>query len=272
MKIFVGTIAYNAEFYIGASLRSIYDYVDQIFVIDGSASGPSTDRTAEIARGVGSKVEVVSGTFKGGHTYLGSEWGERKQRQMYIDLAEKGEDNWCILHDADEVWTPGNIEQLIGHAKNAEPETMLLSYNWIHFFRDPHHLITGGNWDKPRSVGMFRLVPGMGQTSFNTIGKGGIDWTWAVRPLKEEFADVFFYHYGHVLPFERYEFKVRAFVEQGMYGGYAPDEWERYRRESLIPWWNKGVNIPQVEGFTGEHPKEMQTLIPEMEKFWEKQE
>ena len=272
MKVFAGTIAYNAEFTIAASLRSLYDYVDRIYVIDGSAIGPSTDRTAQAARSVGGKVEVVSGTFKCGHTHDNREWGEQEQRQAYINLMEKDENNWCILHDADEVWDEQNIERLVSHARIARPNIMLLSYHWTHFFRDPWHTIIGGNWSRPRAVGTFRLVPGVAQTSYNTVGMPKQDWTWALQPTKVILDDVMFYHYGHVHSFERYAFKVKAFVEQGLYGGYEPHEWERYRRESLIPWWNKGVNIPSVVEYNGEHPKAIQHLIPEMEKFYEEQE
>ncbi len=272
MRIFCGTIAYNAEFTIAASLKSLYDYVDGIYVIDGSASGASTDRTAEIARSVGEKVEVVSGTFKCGHTHNNREWGEQAQRQLYIDLMEKDANNWCILHDADEVWDEENIERLVGHARIARPNIMLLSYHWIHFFRDPWHIITGGNWKKPRAVGTFRLIPGVAQTSYNTVGLAGRDWTWANQPTKVILDDVMFYHYGHVHPFERYAFKVKAFVEQGLYSGYEPHEWERYKREGLIPWWNKGVKLSNVLEYAGKHPKAIRHLIPEMEKFYEKQE
>lgn len=273
MKISVGTIAYNTEFYIEASLKSLYDYVDEIYVIDGSARGPSTDKTASIARSVGKKVRVASGTFKRGHTQHDREWGEQEQRQAYISLMEKGKDNWCILHDADEVWDSENMERLVENAKTADPETMLLSYHWAHFFRDPWHLITGGIWDRPRSIGMFRLIPGVMQMSYNTVGIGSppTNWTWAAIPTKVVLDDVLFYHYGHVLPFERYAFKVRCFVEQGLYKDYAPHEWERYRKEDLLPWWNKGIKFPYVKPFVGDHPKAIRHLLPKMEKFWKKQ-
>ena len=38
MKVYIGMIAYNEEVFIEASLKSVYDYVDEIIVIDGSPS------------------------------------------------------------------------------------------------------------------------------------------------------------------------------------------------------------------------------------------
>lgn len=274
MKIYVGMLAYNAELYIEAALRSVYDYVDEVIVVDGSPAGLSTDRTVEIARSVGPKIRLFQGEFSFTNTENGKTWrnvwNETRQRQTYIDLAEKDENNWLILHDADEVFDDENIQRLIEYAKRAPLETKLLSYRWMHFWRDPWHVITGEDWDKPRWVGMFRLDPRVRQLNINTIGiEGGSNWTQEGYPVKVVLDDVFFYHYGHVSTFERYEFKVKCFFGQGFWKeNFEPHEWERYKREVLIPGWNKGINIPDVLPYAGEHPEEIRHLLPVMEKLW----
>ena len=279
MKIYVGMIAYNAELYIEAALRSVYDYVDEIIVVDGSMVGCSTDKTAEIARSVGPKVQLVQGEFRfdnieeSGRTWH-NVWDETKQRQAYINLAEKDENNWLILHDADEVFDDENIQRLIEYAKSAPPETKLLSYQWRNFWRDPWHVIEGGDWSRPRWVGMFRLIPGVHQLNINMTGMSGDDnWATSGRPTKVVLDDVFFYHYGHISTFERFEFKIKSFFGQGFWGkDYGPDDWERYRKERLVPFWNEGVDIPEVSPYTGKHPEEVQHLLPVMEKLWRKVE
>ena len=140
MKICAGVLAYNAEIIIEASLKSIENYVDHIFVINGSALGPSTDKTAKIAESVGKKVEVISGMFD----------NKLKQRQVYLDLMIKDDNNWCILHDSDEVWRKDFIEKLINYILEASLETKAFGYSPINFYKDYHHIISGGSWDKPR--------------------------------------------------------------------------------------------------------------------------
>jgi len=274
VMIYVGMIAYNEELFIGASLKSIYDYVDKIIVIDGSAWGPSTDKTAEIARSVGSKVEVVSGTYK-------REGGRHKilQRQAYIDKMEKGKDNWCILHDADEVFFKEQIKNLVGHIHTASPHTMLFHYPWVHFWKDCWHTIAGGNWSDPRAVGTFRLVDGVRMYDHNGIGVKD-DWRLAGSPIHVGLGDVFFYHYGHASTYEKAEFKAKYYVNRGDFINgayhieksnkkYLAHEWERYKKETFIPLLNRGFDIHGVKPYAGEHPPEIQLLIG---THWKKSE
>lgn len=273
MKIYIGMIAYNEEIFIEASLKSVYDYVDKIIVIDGSAWGPSTDRTAEIARSVGPKVEVLSGTYKRGdhrHKIL--------QRQTYIDKMEKGKDNWCILHDADEVFFKEQIEKLVGHIHTVSPRTVLLHYPWIHFWKDCWHTIAGDHWSNPRTVGTFRLVEGVKMFDHNGIGTNS-DWRNDCPPAHIGLKDVFFYHYGHASTYEKAEFKAKYYVERGDFTNgayhiersnkkYQAYEWEKYKEETFIPLWERGFDIRGVKPYTGAHPPEIQPLIG---TFWRKE-
>jgi len=268
MKICAGVAAYNAECIIGASLRSIYDYVDHIFVIDGSADGPSTDNTAKVAKSVGKKVQVVSATFQ----HPGGIWGETIQRQVYISLGKRYGCDWCILHDSDEVFDADNIQRLVKYCQNASTETKLFSYQWIHFWRDPWHIIEGGQWSQPRWVGTFRLLPKMKQLSINTVGIEGVsDWTKERPPIKIILKDVMFYHYGHCLSYERQLFKVKQFVGQRFFKGYNLQNFEKFKKDWTEQSWNKGINIgDQVKEYKGEHPPEVRPLLKKMETFWSK--
>jgi len=125
VKISVGIIAYNEEDFIEASIRSVYDHVDQIIVVDGSPWGPSADKTVSIANNIGSKVKVISGTWK--NKEKNGTDHKMVQRQAYIDMMEHGEDNWCILHDADEIWDDENLLRLINYMHHADHRTMLFS-------------------------------------------------------------------------------------------------------------------------------------------------
>jgi len=273
MKVFVGMPAYNEELIIGPAIKSTYDYVDKIFVVNGSKEGPSTDKTVEEAASVGSKVEIVSGTFVADD----NSWGEQKQRQKCIDLMEKGENNWCIFQDADEVFDDPQIQRLHEHMAKALSEIKLFAYGVTHFWRDPWHAVGGGDWNKPRRYQAFRLIPGAQMLSYNEIGYecGGVyeNWDLSGDPPRHVLDDVFYYHYGHVLTFERMEFKVKHFVEQGLCvdWGYQSNEWEKFRRERFLPSWNK--SLEEVQGckpYTGKHPEEVHHILEKLANLWKR--
>lgn len=273
MKVFIGMPAYNEELIIAPAIRSTYDYADKIFVVNGSKEGPSTDRTAEEAASVGPKVKIVSGTFVADD----NSWGEQKQRQKCINLMERGKDNWCIFQDADEVFDDLQIQRLLEHLAQAPPNVMLFAYNTIHFYRDPWHVVKGGDWNKPRRYQAFRLVPRAQMLSYNEIGTkvGDVcrNWDLSGDPPRHVVDDVFYYHYGHILTFERMEFKVKHFVEQGLCidWGYEPHEWEKFRKERFIPDWNKSLGkVKGVRPYDGEHPDEVKPILEKLANLYKR--
>jgi len=275
MKVFIGMPAYNEELIIGSAIKSVYDYVDRIFVVDGSKEGPSTDRTAEKARAVGPKVEVISDTFVADD----NSWGEQRQRQKCIDMMEKDKNNWCIFQDADEIFDDPQLQRLFEYMAQISSDIMLLAYNVVHFFRDPWHVVKGGDWDKPRRYQAFRLIPEVQMLSYNEVGiKTGapyINWDLSGDPPRHVVDDVFYYHYGHILTFERMEFKQKHFVEQGLcaHMGYHPDEWERFRKEKFIPSWNELLEKSQgVRSYGGDHPDEVKPILGKLANLWRKHE
>ena len=70
---------YNEEVLIKPCLEHLMPCVDEIIVIDGSATGPSTDSTAEIAKSF-DKVKYLSGTFK----TIPGEWDAGSQKNRGI--------------------------------------------------------------------------------------------------------------------------------------------------------------------------------------------
>lgn len=267
MKVYAGVIVYNEEVFIEASLKSLYNHVDEIIVVDGSRWGPSTDKTAKIAQSVGPKVKLISGTFRNP-----KDADHKKiQRQVYIDNMEKSHNNWCILHDADEVWDDENIARLVDHLRYADRKTMLFSYQWLHFFGDCWHYIHGGAWSEPRSVGTFRLVPGMRQLNHHRVGipETGHGFGALSAPGSIVLNDVMFYHCGQAATKEKLEFKTHYyFVRDSFFKrGYKPDQWEKYRKEVFLPDWEKRMEQPNVKPYDGPYPKYIQPLIG---TFWKK--
>jgi len=265
MRVYCGIIAYNEEWIIEASLKSVYDYVDKIIVIDGSYWGPSTDKTVDIARSVGSKVEVISGTWrvKGmDHKY--------EQRMQYLNRMPKNSKDWCILHDADEIWDGENLGRLIDYLRYADNRTMLFSYQWLHLFGDCWHSIHGGSWDKPRKVGTFRLVPEVTYFNHHMVGvhHGVGNFQKLGSPGHITLKDVMFYHYGQAASKEKMEFKsyYYFFRDKGFRRGYK--SWKEYRKNIFLPHWEKRMQQPNVVPYDGPHSEAIQPLIG---TFWKKE-
>lgn len=261
MKIYAGVIAYNEQWIIEPSLKSIYDYVDEIIVIDGSPYGASKDRTADIARSVGDKVKVISGTFCN-EEGTDHKWIQRIEYLKQMDRNTSG--NWCILHDADEVWDKNNIGRLTDYLRTANPKTMLFSYQWVHLFGDCWHYIHSGVWDAPRNVGAFRLVPGVTHLNHHTVGiREQVNFQNLKSPGRIILDDVMFYHYGHACGFDKAAFKARYYFmrDKKCRAGYDIEQWQIYFEKVFVPNWKKRMSQPNVLPYEGEHPEVMQPLL-----------
>jgi len=245
LKIYAQTIAYNEECLIGASLKSIYDYVDEIIVVDGSSFGPSTDKTAEIAVSMGKKVKLFKGTFS--QTFRRSDgtsypvYHEKAQRQACIDKMERSFDNWCIISDADQIYDGEYIQRLLEYIKNADSKTMSFDIYSIAFqrIRDPRR---GG----PAACNVFRLIPEVEYIKKSAVGIPGVqNWRHAPSPVRIVPEDVFFYHFHDFLPYERKLLKMRCMIERGsrVGAGYGSWEWERFHKDMQLQWLQKEREI-----------------------------
>jgi glycosyltransferase involved in cell wall biosynthesis len=93
-RISVAMIARNEELKIGATLRSVMDWVDEVIVVDSG----SKDRTPEIVREHGAE-----------HHWNLDFKGHPEQKNVAI---AKCTGDWILLLDADEVVTPQLAEEI----------------------------------------------------------------------------------------------------------------------------------------------------------------
>ena len=140
MKILLGMIAYNEEYLINASLESVFDFIDKGVVIDGSPTGTSTDKTAEIIKRFSSKIDYYSGSYS----------NKKDQRNEYINCLQPyiDDDTWLFMVDADEIWKKEDLGMIKDLMINAESHINAIFFKHIHFWRDFKHYITGGLFDK----------------------------------------------------------------------------------------------------------------------------
>ena len=265
MKIYIGMIAYNEEVFIEASLRSVYDHVDEIIVIDGSPWGPSTDKTAEIARSVGSRVKVISGKYV---NKVGTDH-KKIQRQAYLNKMDKDYYNWVILHDADEAFTRDNIERLLQYIHNAKLETKVFGNVPINFIADCWHRFGG----EARKTAAWRLIPGVVHLNHHRVGlKNFPSWSLAEAPTRIMLEDVLFHHYGHALGNDKDIVRGKCYLERGDFHrlGYNSDEWKRYYKERLLPHWKMKEERKTMDKgvYDGEHPESVNPLIG---TYWPKE-
>lgn len=265
-KIYAGMIAYNEEWIIECSLKSIYEHVDEIIVIDGSPYGPSTDRTVQIAKSIGPKVKVFSGTFRDSTTNCDP---EKIQRQALLDKMEKGKDNWYIIQDADEVWNDENIKRLINYLRHSVHEkTRIIAYPHIQFMRDcwhyyfrkdKHRYAKKKYCSKPKPHNALRLLPGIKYFDYCTVGVSRDS-----RRFTTILDNVSFFHYCSALPKEKFLYKMRwrfLYIHKR-----KPEEYEKYYKEVVIRKWEElqklaSSNEFEVRVYDGPQPKWIQPLI-----------
>jgi glycosyltransferase involved in cell wall biosynthesis len=256
MRVLVGMLAYNASPVIGAAIRSVYPYVDEIIVVDGSRFGPSTDETKTIAESVGDKVRIIQGVF----AKEDGSWDEQGQRQAYMDKMDRNEDCWCVLQDADEVYDKRNFLTLYLHMASANPETLLFSHYFIHFWGSLYQIRSGGQWDEPRGVCAFRLTKDIKTVGFDLVGESeDKPLNFDPPPRRRVLPDVFSYHYGHALARDRLLFKVR----EAFLAGYFPDRADETVDVFMEEYGAKihGTIPEDVKAYTGEHPEAILSLI-----------
>lgn len=104
-KLSVVLATFNEEKNLPACLDSVKNLADEIIVVDGS----SADKTVEIAREYGAKVNVVE-NLPNFHI----------NKQKAIDLATK---DWILQLDADERVSPELAQEIKEEIKNLESET-----------------------------------------------------------------------------------------------------------------------------------------------------
>jgi hypothetical protein len=273
MKISVGMIAYNAMPVVEMALRSIYPHVDEIIIIDGSRMGPSTDGTAKFSASSfitrsgprHAEVRVFSGTF----ARPDGSWDEQSQRQAYLNEMERGIDRWGILQDADEVFDHENALKLIEaiHEANKNPDIKVISHGFVHFWHSLNQVMTGGHWSRPRDVCAFRLTPELRTTNIVHVGERegerfGQDGKAAmIRP------DIFSYHYGHAMSFERLCFKVQEyFLAKYVRDNHGLAEITSAKLEDFMKEYRERIyhrQGPNIKSYDGKQPEAIRPLIGE---------
>ena len=194
---------HNEEEFADAVLRSIYNEVDRIIVIEGAVEnrpnstddGHSTDSTVEIIR-----------DFKDNHDpdkkvifiQIKKPWKNLEDmKQTFLDMSVPGE--WIIINDADEFYRPKDIRRL-RRAIELNPYACEFVPNFLHFYRDFWHVAVPGPEWQPQHQRVFKYERGMTYNSHPIVTDTHGHCTYFSPHYQQRrvmLNDFWIYHYGY---------------------------------------------------------------------------
>jgi len=194
---------HNEEEFIGLTLKSIYDVVDRIIVIEGAVEnrlnatedGHSTDRTNEIIddfkdnNDPDNKLVVLR---------INRHWKNLEEiKQTFLDMCMDGD--WIIINDADEFYKPEDIMRL-RVAIGRYPHASEFIPTFLHFYRNCNHIAVPGPEWQPQHQRIFKYVRGMKYNAHPIVtDPAGHDTYFSPHYQHRRYImnNFFIYHYGY---------------------------------------------------------------------------
>jgi hypothetical protein len=194
---------FNGEEFITPVLRSIYDAVDHIRVVEGAVAnqvdmtddGHSTDRTVELIN------DFISKEDKDGKVHLIQKDRPFKHleemKQTFLDHAVRGE--WLLINDVDEFYKPEDIK-LLRKAIEYQPTASEFVPLFLHFYRDCTHIAKPGPEWQPQHQRFIRFVPGLKYNSHPVATDANGLCTYfdpRYQPKRFMIKNWYVWHYGY---------------------------------------------------------------------------
>ena len=184
-------------------LKSIYNEVDQIIVIEGAVAnrpkstpdGHSTDNTREIIQDFKDKHDPDKKVL---YLSIKKPWENLEElKQMFLNLVNDGD--WLIINDADEFYQPNDIRR-VRKAINLHPHAMEFIPTFLHFYRDFQHVAAPAAEWQPQHQRIFKFVRGMKYNSHPivTLPDGYCSYfSPHIQHRRYLLNNFFIYHYGY---------------------------------------------------------------------------
>ena len=247
MKLIAFLCVYNDPEYLDAAIESYKNFPDRLYLIEGAWESSlrfgvdprSNELTESILRKHvdGERVVLVRA----------NEATEVAQRQIGLELAKREGADWCMMLDADEVYTSPvlTVIRRILELALSHPEVFgfrMNSYNFINSFQKYYD----GNY--PR---ISRVTPGARFVYANDVAwldHGKECWGPHIINMPKELR---FFHYNYIK-----KDPEAFFLKMNFLGSENPtfnvSERQKYGFDAY------GYRIPsdiQIKDFTGEHPE-----------------
>jgi glycosyltransferase involved in cell wall biosynthesis len=277
MRITAAMIVLNGDHVLEQSIRSVYDFVDEIVIAEGPVKywldrgvTSSTDRTLEIISGLEDPDKKIR--------WKSSNYSEKDhQFQSALDLMTSNPD-YLLQVDSDEVWTSGALEGLKTLLLERQPVSVgVHSHTFVGGF---DRVISGFEEKTDNFLRVFRWEDGCKFVTHRpptisyadgnkTRGRGHVDSDEA-----RDYYGVSMCHYSYVWP-SQVKSKIEYYRSKVSMQNCIPDFYESY----WLPWtktnsveekWKIEQQIlgmhefrPEVRGpaftkpYTGVHSKEI---------------
>jgi hypothetical protein len=242
MQLIAYYSVYNEGEYLEYSLKSIYDHVDKIIIIEGAFSETQEGNKRSTDNTIGIITNFPDPQSKILKLYPYNHMSQLDQRSLFFRYAPRNKDYWGWLVDGDEVYTEENIakiKQITAEIKTFET----IRINSYVFVNDYWHYTM---------IKMPRLFRILANCNYRFIEPNKLLKTLpdgSHHELMEiEFPNIFFHHYSYVgKSSERFLQKRKERINQT--GNF---KWN-IDANGLI--YAIGANIRK---FTGKHPKLME--------------
>ncbi len=273
-------IVLNGVPFIEYSLKSIYDFANEIIIVEGAVEkcmfaanpdGSSTDGTVEFIKSFpdpAGKIKLIQG-----------KWLEKCDMQNEALKRITGDYVWLI--DSDEVYKGEDLEKIRSILKK-DPTITQVNFIPDSFWKGLDYIFTSPKFYEPRNHyrRLFKYVPGAVFTTHRppTMVWPGIDKTTEQMKLLDGTATrrmgVKFYHYSYVLD-KQVKQKIELYRRYGWGKSWGVDleqwyeqcymkwkPWNRVDIDAKYPIWT-GDKSSHTEEFKGTHPEVMMDFVLE---------
>lgn len=198
--------AFNEQDFIWYTLKSVYDEVDHIRVIEGAVGnqvnatfdGHSTDDTVKIIRDFMenedpfNKVQLIQkdGPYESLET----------MKQTFLDYGVAGE--WMLINDVDEIYQKEDIK-LLRTAIQLYPTASEFVPLFLHYYRDFQTIAKPGPEWQPQHQRFFRFQPGQKYNSHPVVTDPQGHCTYFAPHYQNKryiMPDWYVFHYGYARP------------------------------------------------------------------------
>ncbi len=256
-KITAGIMIYNGEDYIEYAIKSIYNVVSQIIIVDGRVDKygqikdfESTDSTLPIIEKVKAEIDQVN---KIQIIHAKKLWKDKIEKQN--EIAKRVTGNYYVKVDHDEIWKSETLIDVI-NLMEKNKSIVVVKMPFLHFWLNFQTIAkdAGGKWSTkhPR---VWRWKKGyIHMNSFNYFQDITRDCVKVGTPfVKEvEYEGDVVYHFGYVRNLKTLQEKISYYKNRGI---------ETFVKDTVTNWKDGMPTQPTQkvnswsEKFIGELPK-----------------